>query len=96
MKVRKTTIARENFEERLTGEFSPYTSVNEIPRLEQGLFDRSKNSLLRSLPSLRDRYALLQTISGILRGESMIKADLSDLCDLMHNYSSRPAYPFTL
>jgi len=93
VKVRKTTIARENFEERLTGEFSPYTSVNEIPRLEQGLFDRSKNSLLRSLPSLRDRYALLQTISGILRGESMIKADLSDLCDLMHNHSSRTAYP---
>ena len=26
----KTTIAKENFEERLTGEFSPYTSVNEI------------------------------------------------------------------
>jgi hypothetical protein len=92
VKVRKTSIAKENFEERLTGEFSPYTSVSEIPRLERGLFERNKTSSLRSLSSLRDRYALLQTISGILRGESMIKADLSDLCDLVHNHSSQ-SYP---
>lgn len=92
VKIRKTVIAKENFEERLTGEFAPYTSVSEIPRLEFGLFSRNSNSSLRSLPSLRDRYALLQTISGILRGESLIRADLSDLCDLMHKPSSQ-AFP---
>ncbi len=92
VKVQKTTIAKENFEERLTGEFSPYTRVNEIPRLEQGLFEKNKNSSLCSLSTLRDQYALLQAISGILRGQSMIKADLPDLCDLMHQHSSQ-TYP---
>ena len=44
VKIRKTVIAKENFEERLIGEFAPYTSVSEIPRLEFGLFSCNSNS----------------------------------------------------
>ena len=32
--------------------------------------------------SLRDGYTLKQTLNGLLRGESLEKADLSDLLDL--------------
>jgi hypothetical protein len=54
VKLHKNAIAKENFEERLTGEFSLYTSVNEIPRLENGLFERNSKSLILSLASLRE------------------------------------------
>jgi hypothetical protein len=88
VKIRKVAISKENFEERLTTEFAPYTVANEIPRLENELFERNSHSTILCIASFRDRMCLLQTISGILRGESMFKADLSDTCDLVHNHSS--------
>jgi len=42
VKVRKTTIARENFKERLTGEFSPYTSVNKILDWSKGCLTEAR------------------------------------------------------
>ena len=43
--------------------------------------------------SIRDIFQLLMTLSNCLRSESIYKADLSDLCDLVyHQKSERSPY----
>ena len=88
VKKRKVPIQRKNFEEKLTAEFAPYTNANEVPRLEKFLFDKNAQSNIFSIASLRDRYCLLMTTNGILRGESLFKSELSDLCDIVHTDKS--------
>ena len=92
VKKRKITIAKENFEEKITHEFAPYATIAELPRLEEHLFNRHSLSVTFMFSSLRDRFCLLMTTNAILRGESLFKCDLSDLCDLQFtpNDSDRP------
>ena len=45
-------------------------------------------SSVYSVASLRDWYCLLMSTNGILRGESLFKCELSDLCDLVHKDNS--------
>ena len=61
--------------------FPPYRLVLEVPRIERELFNHNKLSSIFFIASLRDRFMLLQTTFGVLRGESLIKCELSDLCD---------------
>ena len=61
---------------------APYAIAEEIPSIENWLFERNGDKLLYSVSSLRDRFTLLQTTFGILRGESMFKSELSDLVDI--------------
>ena len=84
VKMRKTQIAKSNFDEKLTSEFTPYTAAQDIPRLEDFFFQKNSLSSIYSVASLRDRYCLLMTTNGILRGESLFKCELSDLCSLLH------------
>jgi hypothetical protein len=87
---RKRRLAKQNYEEKLEAEFSPYTLVHEIPRIERLLFFKKNHLKIDCIAALRDRYGtinirfcLLMTSNGILRGESLIKSDLSDLCDIV-------------
>ena len=77
-------IAKSNFDEKLTSEFTPYTAAQDIPRLEDFFFQKNSLSSIYSVASLRDRYCLLMTTNGILRGESLFKCKLCDLCSLLH------------
>ena len=79
VKMRKTQIAKSNFDEKLTSEFTPYTAAQDIPRLEDFFFQKNSLSSIYSVASLRDRYCLLMTTNGILRGKSLFKCKLSDL-----------------
>jgi hypothetical protein len=83
VKHRKKNIDKENFEEKLESDFIPFLQVERIPLIEQELFNRHCNAPLFSLGSLRDRFCFLLSTFGILRGESLFKADLSDLCDFI-------------
>jgi hypothetical protein len=83
VKKRKKKIEKENFEEKLESEFSPYMLVKDIPRIELNLFDNNKTSSFYCQGSLRDRFCFLMTFCGILRGESLFKCELSDLCDIV-------------
>ncbi|KAI8834181.1 hypothetical protein BJ741DRAFT_565676, partial [Chytriomyces cf. hyalinus JEL632] len=80
---RKKREAAANFEEKLDAEFVPYLLVNKIPRIEEELFRRSFHSSKRCLGALRDRFCFLMSNRGILRGKSLFKCELSDLCDLV-------------
>jgi hypothetical protein len=83
VKNRKKRIAKANYEEKLNAEFMPFTLVAEVPAMERELFYHNSHSKKLCISSLRDRYMLSQSTTGILRGESLIKCELSDLCDVI-------------
>lgn len=85
VKKRKKRLHAANYKEKISSEFSPYMLANEVPRIERALFfhNSQAKTARMSIAATRDRYMLLQTIYGILRGESIIKCDLSDLCDIL-------------
>ena len=39
--------------------------------------------------SIRDRFQFLMTLSGCLRSDSLYKADLCDLCDLVYHQNAK-------
>jgi hypothetical protein len=84
VKKRKQRLHAANYKEKIESEFSPYLLAHEVPRIERALFfhNSQAQTARMSIAATRDRYMLLQTIYGILRGESIIKCDLSDLCDI--------------
>ena len=66
VKKRKKTLAKQNFEEKLTSEFAPYTTAGEVLRIEYALFEHNKTSTIYSVSSLRDRFCMLMTMRGVL------------------------------
>jgi hypothetical protein len=78
---REPRARRENYEEKMTTAFEPYTAIHHYGDMEQYLWDNvhKKTSNDRSVNcSLRHRYCLLHLTSGILRCESLHRAELSD------------------
>jgi len=82
-KKRKKRRDKINFEEKLEHDFLPYVLVQKIPVIEQHLFNRNAFCATKCVGALRDRFCFLMTTNGILRGESLFKADLSDICDFI-------------
>ena len=78
-------VAKISFEEKLTAEFALYTTVKEVPRIEEYLFKKNSFSTVYGMATLQDRYCLLMSTNGILQGESLFKCELSDLCDFVHD-----------
>jgi hypothetical protein len=80
VKKRKARIKKANYGEKVDCEFAPYTAVEEIPNIEAEMWNRGYGGSWRSAYAwLRNRYALLQSYCGILRCESLFKAELSDM-----------------
>jgi hypothetical protein len=79
---RRTANNKKNHVEKVDHEFSPYTVVEEYPKIEAEMWDRGNGSSTRTAYSwIRHRFCLLFSTSGILRCESIYKAELSDfLC----------------
>ena len=80
VKTRKQKIKKENYMEKIDGEFAPYAIVEHYGAIEDKLYSNTINSIgERSIcASLRHRFCFLYLTSGILRGESVYQADLSD------------------
>ena len=79
VKQRKAIIDKLNHKEKVTGEFSPYAMVGSYSDIEDELWkDSNGRSWRQTVANLRHRYCLLFLTSGILRCESLHKADLSD------------------
>jgi hypothetical protein len=83
VKMRKRRVAKENYAEKIDSEFAPFLLVRSVPLIEEKLFDRNAFAPSYSMASLRDRYCFLMSHCGVLRGESLFKCELSDLCDLV-------------
>ena len=82
-KDERASVKKATYQEKVTGEFAPYIIVKSYPKIEQLIWDDSCSSVARRsiCASLRHRYCLLHLTSGILRCESLYRAELSDFIE---------------
>ena len=69
---------KENYEEKVTKMFTPYQAVEQFDVIENEMWDRAKRNTRSTGSWLRNRYVFLHTTAGILRCESLYRAELSD------------------
>jgi len=83
VKDRAPRIKKETHQEKVNGMFAPHTIVERCGEIEAKLWiDSACHNNKRSInTNLRHRYSLLHLTSGVLRCESLYRAELSDfLC----------------
>lgn len=79
VKERVPLMKKATFAEKLDGEFAPYMIVEHYPDIEEIMWNDSNTKGTRSINSaLRHRYCVLHLTSGILRCESIYRAEFSD------------------
>ena len=83
VKLRRPMEKKANYEEKVNHLLAPYTLVHELKNIANRVLSQNNSSDRLSQASLRDRFCLLLTNFGILRGESLFKADLSDLASIV-------------
>ena len=85
---------KKNYHEKVDYEFAPYTVVEDFPQIETEIWVNGYGSVRSASAWLRHRYCLLQSTSGILRCESLFKAELSDLLGVVvrHDHDPHPLY----
>lgn len=81
---RKAAVKKANYEEKISNGVSPFLMIEKIADLELTMFNRNNTSQVNGIAGLRNRFTLLVTLQAILRGESVFKCELSDLCDFLY------------
>jgi hypothetical protein len=82
VKERKAVAKKDNYEEKMQAEFAPYAAVERFDDIEEELWTRGQYTTRSAGAWLRHRYICLHTTSGILRSESIHRAELSDFLPL--------------
>ena len=82
VKTRKNAVTKALFKERIDGEYDPFKMIGEVPKIEKYLWEYNNMTPSFGASSLRDRFQFLMSLCGVLRSESLFKADLSDLMDI--------------
>ena len=96
VKERKNRQNKKNYKEKIDSNSSPMQSAEHTASLEEWFFNNAIGSGWTTIyASLRNRFTFLYTVKGILRGESMYKAELSDSFGIYVN-SRREIHPFYL
>ena len=62
--------------------FSPFTVIKKYNNIEEKLWANGLKNNRSAVTQLRNRYVLTHTTSGILRFESLQKAELSDFLSI--------------
>ena len=79
VKGRRTRIKKKNYFEKVDHD-TPFETAENIQKMEKGFWDSGNDGTVQqNFASLRNRFCFLMTVHAILRGESMYKAELSDL-----------------
>ena len=90
---RKVRNKKLNYDERFGKEFHPYKLIHQISGIEEGLWNHGYERMQSGCASVRDRFQFSMKLPGCLRSESLYKADLYDLMDVMyHQKSERSPY----
>ena len=94
VKTRTPANKKKNYHEKVDYEFAPYTVVEDFPKIETETWVSGYGSVRSASAWLRHRYCLLQSTSGILRCESLFKAELSDMLGItvQHEHDPHPLY----
>lgn len=94
MKKRKAKVNKLNYVEKVDATFSAYKAHGEVPRIEEALFNKGIDASVRNAFAwLRHRFVFLFSYRGILRCESLYKAELSDF---LHVQRQAPKDPHPL
>jgi hypothetical protein len=64
--------------------------LGDSARIELFLWEKDCTKRGKAMASLRDRYTFLHTLSGLIRAESMWKAELSDCSDFIYHQRKEP------
>jgi Centromere DNA-binding protein complex CBF3 subunit, domain 2 len=80
VKLRVPFVRKATYQEKITAEFAPYTIVERYPDIEKELWNDSAKAVgpRQVCCQLRHRYCSQHTASGILRSESLHRAEFSD------------------
>ena len=84
VKERKARIEEANCVEKNTFSTNAFEVAKKVPAIEEWMWNRHSDQTMNSMSSLRHRYFMLKTHNAILRGESLFKSDLSDMCGVEH------------
>jgi hypothetical protein len=92
VKSRRSISNKKAHVEKLDHEFSPCTTVEEHPKIEAEMWERGNAANTRSSHAwMQHRFCcLLFSTSGILRGESLCKAELSNFLSLRMKKGTDP------
>jgi hypothetical protein len=93
---RSTRVARIRFDEKIDGEFSPFTTLGQVGNIEAELFSNGTQTQKDALPSLRNRFVFLNCYSGLLRHESLFLGEFSDMVGLSHRRRKDAAEMFIM
>ena len=93
---RAPLVAKRNAEEKIDAHMAPFFYVQWLPHLERYFFAKGvSNHRSVVFSSLRNAFTFKFSLAGVLRGESLERADLSDLCDYFWQGEPDP-YPIHL
>ena len=82
VKIRRSSVDKKNYVEKIDQDFAPYQIAEEFPRIEAAFWERGAKCQRSAYVWLRHRFCVLFSTSGILRCESLYKAELSDFIGL--------------
>jgi hypothetical protein len=93
--ARQPAQKKANYEEKLSSDFSPFAAVAQYDRIEAELLSDSQKARgwREQTANMRHRYCLLHLTSGILRCESLYRAELSDLMSVTIPQRSHDVHP---
>jgi hypothetical protein len=92
VKTRHITVAKSNFDDSIKNASMRFPIVEKIPQIEKGLCNWNGHAKQWHVASLRDRYFFLFTKGGLVRGESLIRADLSDMFSIVKKDEGPPGH----
>lgn len=84
VKTRRGRIRRATYQEKLEGDFTPFTSLGQVAKIETQFWNNGKKSSRAALPTLRNRMTFLNCYNGVLRHETLFNGELSDMVGLQH------------
>ena len=83
-------VMKENFKERVNGQFQPFKIIDKIPGLEEQFWEHNHKTRAFGAAALRDRFQFLHTLNSVMRSDSLYKAELADLCDFNFHQPREP------
>ena len=95
VQMRKQRVRKENYAEKIDAAFEPYAAVEKFDQIEQCLWELGVTATTaRSVnTALRHRCCALYSTSGVLRGESVYQAELSDFRGLTLDRGGNDLHP---
>jgi hypothetical protein len=83
VKTRHVSLVKSNLDESLKNVSMRFQIIDKIPDIEEGFWKINGIKKHFHYASLRDRYFYLFAVTGIVRGESPIRAELSDMFSIV-------------